>query len=248
LGRRKLDAEAKALAMLEVRGVSAGYGRLEILHRIDLSLHDGEWLALLGSVGAGKTTLLRTIAGSLLATRGEILYRGEDITAMPTHERVRRGISMVPEGRRLFAGMTVRENLMVGAFTVRDRRAIQEQLARVFALFSILADRRNQVVGTLSGGEQQMCAIGRALMSRPRLMLVDELSLGLAPVVVERLMRTLEDIRQAGTTLLIVEQDVRLSLARADRGAVLRQGGVVRCGDATELLTDPDLRKFYLGY
>jgi branched-chain amino acid transport system ATP-binding protein len=234
--------------MLEVRGVSAGYGRLEILHRIDLSLHDGEWLALLGSVGAGKTTLLRTIAGSLLATRGEILYRGEDITAIPTHERVRRGISLVPEGRRLFAGMTVRENLMAGAFTVHDRCAIQEQLARVFALFSILADRRNQVVGTLSGGEQQMCAIGRALMSRPRLMLVDELSLGLAPVVVERLMRTLEDIRQAGTTLLIVEQDVRLSLARADRGAVLRQGGIVRCGDAAELLTDPDLRKFYLGY
>jgi branched-chain amino acid transport system ATP-binding protein len=233
--------------MLEVRGLCSGYGELQILWDVDLTVGDGEWVALLGAVGAGKTTLMRTIAGSLPVVRGDIAVAEEDVTGMPAYDRVRRGLSLVPEGRRLFRGMTVSENLVAGAFTVRHRRVITERLARVHELFPILAERSRQQVGTLSGGEQQMCAIGRSLMSAPRLLLVDELSLGLAPVVVDDLIEALARIRAEGTALLVVEQDVELSLDYADRGYVLRQGRIVAGGPSAELLADESLQREYLG-
>ena len=233
--------------MLEVRGLCSGYGELQILWDVDLTVGDGEWVALLGAVGAGKTSLMRTIAGSLPVVRGEIAVGEEDVTGMPAYDRVRRGLSLVPEGRRLFRGMTVSENLIAGAFTVRHRRVITERLARVHELFPILRERSRQQVGTLSGGEQQMCAIGRSLMSAPRLLLVDELSLGLAPVVVDDLIEALVRIRAEGTALLVVEQDVELSLDYADRGHVLRQGRIVGGGPSAELLADESLQREYLG-
>jgi branched-chain amino acid transport system ATP-binding protein len=233
--------------MLEVRGLCSGYGELQILWDVDLTVGDGEWVALLGAVGAGKTTLMRTIAGSLPVVRGEIALAEEDVTGMPAYDRVRRGLSLVPEGRRLFRGMTVSENLIAGAFTVRHRRVISERLARVHELFPILRERSRQQVGTLSGGEQQMCAIGRSLMSAPRLLLVDELSLGLAPVVVDDLVEALVRIRAEGTALLVVEQDVELSLDYADRGHVLRQGRIVGGGPSAELLAAESLQREYLG-
>jgi branched-chain amino acid transport system ATP-binding protein len=233
--------------MLEVRGLCSGYGELQILWDVDLTVGDGEWVALLGAVGAGKTTLMRTIAGSLPVVRGESELAGEDVTGMPAYDRVRRGLSLVPEGRRLFRGMTVAENLIAGAFTVKHRRVISERLARVNELFPILRERSRQQVGTLSGGEQQMCAIGRSLMSAPRLLLVDELSLGLAPVVVDDLVEALVRIREEGTALLVVEQDVELSLDYADRGYVLRQGRIVGGGPSAELLADESLQREYLG-
>ena len=233
--------------MLEVRGLCSGYGELQILWDVDLTVGDGEWVALLGAVGAGKTTLMRTIAGSLPVVRGEIALAEEDVTGMPAYDRVRRGLSLVPEGRRLFRGMTVSENLIAGAFTVRHRRVISERLARVHELFPILRERSRQQVGTLSGGEQQMCAIGRSLMSAPRLLLVDELSLGLAPVVVDDLVEALVRIRAEGTALLVVEQDVELSLDYADRAHVLRQGRIVGGGPSAELLADESLQREYLG-
>lgn len=234
--------------MLELHRVGAGYKSLQVLWDIDLLLREGEWLALLGSNGAGKSTLLKTIAGLLRPFRGEILFQGKDLTALRVHERVELKIALVPEGRRLFAGMTVRDNLIMGAFTQTDERRISEQLQGVFDLFPVLMEREKQVVGTLSGGERQMCAIGRALMSWPRLLLVDELSFGLAPVVVDVLLETMVAINREGVTLLVVEQDVKTSLLYADRSYVMRQGMIVRSGVAKELLADPDIKKEYLGY
>jgi branched-chain amino acid transport system ATP-binding protein len=233
--------------MLDVRGLCSGYGELQILWDVDLSVGEGEWVALLGAVGAGKTTLLSTLAGSLPATRGTVALAERDVTALPAYDRVRRGLSLVPEGRRLFRGMTVAENLIAGAFTVRGRRLIAERLARVYELFPVLAERKRQQVGTLSGGEQQMCAIGRALMAGPRLLLVDELSLGLAPVVVDDLLAALVRIRAEGTSLLVVEQDVETSLEYADRGYVLREGRIVGGGPSATLLADESLQREYLG-
>lgn len=234
--------------MLELHRVGAGYKSLQVLWDIELLLREGEWLALLGSNGAGKSTLLKTIAGLLKPFRGEILFRGKDITALRVHERVELKIALVPEGRRLFTGMTVRDNLMMGAFTQTDERKIAEQLQRAFDLFPVLKEREKQVVGTLSGGERQMCAIGRALMSWPRLLLVDELSFGLAPVVVDSLLEKMIAVRKEGITLLVVEQDVNTALVYADRGYVMREGMIVRGGEAKDLLADPDIKKEYLGY
>ena len=204
--------------MLSVHHLGSGYRPLQVLWDIDLSLEEGEWLALLGTNGAGKSTLLNTIAGLIKPFCGEIVYQEKEISALPVHERVRLGIALVPEGRRLFAGMTVIENLMMGAFTKTEHDRIVKELERVFDLFPILKERDKQVVGTLSGGERQMCAIGRALMSQPKLLLVDEMSLGLAPVVVDSLLETMVDIRRDGVTLLVVEQDVNTALVYADRG------------------------------
>jgi branched-chain amino acid transport system ATP-binding protein len=232
--------------MLEVRGIGSGYDGLQVISEVDLTVAEGEWVALVGAVGAGKTTLMRTIAGSLEPLAGEVRFRGNDLAHVPAHERVRRGISLVPEGRRLFRGMTVLENLIAGAFVV-SRRTIAGRLERVYELFPILAERGRQQVGTLSGGEQQMCAIGRALMSGPKLLLVDELSLGLAPVVVDDLLAALVRIREEGATLLVVEQDVNTSLAYADRGYVMRHGRVVSSGPSAELLADQSFLREYLG-
>ncbi len=232
--------------MLEVRGVASGYHGLRVLSGVDLTVAEGEWVALVGAVGAGKTTLMRTIAGSLESLDGRVLFRGHDLANVPAHERVRRGMTLVPEGRRLFRGMTVLENLTAGAFVVRPRGAVAERLERVHELFPILAERARQQVGTLSGGEQQMCAIGRALMSDPKLLLIDELSLGLAPVVVDELLDALVRIR-GNTTLLVVEQDVETSLAFADRAYLLRHGSIVMSGVGAALLADAGFNREYLG-
>jgi branched-chain amino acid transport system ATP-binding protein len=233
--------------MLELRGVGSGYEGIQVLSDVDLRVGEGEWVALVGAAGAGKTTLMRTIAGSLEPLVGQLLFRGEDLAHVPAHERVRRGMSLVPEGRRLFRGMTVLENLTAGAFVARGRAAIAARLERVYELFPILAERRGQQVGTLSGGEQQMCAIGRSLMSAPKLLLVDELSLGLAPVAVDALLAALMRIHAEGTTLLVVEQDVETSLEHASRGYVLRHGRIVSAGPSAELLADPSFLREYLG-
>jgi branched-chain amino acid transport system ATP-binding protein len=231
---------------LDVSGLSSGYERLEVVRDIDLAIDDGEWVALAGAVGAGKTALMRALAGSLPALRGRIVLDGKDVTRLPAYERVRLGLSLVPEGRRLFAGMTVAENLTAGAHSA-TRRESAARLRRVLELFPALAERRRQQVGTLSGGEQQMCTIGRALMAGPRLLLVDELSLGLAPVVVEGLLEALVRIREEGTALLVVEQDVEKSLTFADRAYLLRNGTIVMSGDASLLLTDAAFKQEYLG-
>jgi branched-chain amino acid transport system ATP-binding protein len=231
---------------LEVSDLTSGYERLEVIRDVNLFVEEGEWVALVGAVGAGKSTLMRALAGSLPALRGRIGLDGADVTPLPAHERVRRGLSLVPEGRRLFAGMTVGENLAAGAFGT-SRRDAATRLARVLKLFPMLGERRRQQVGTLSGGEQQMCAIGRSLMSGPRLLLIDELSLGLAPVVVDVLLDALVQIRAAGTTLLVVEQDVETSLSFADRAYLLRSGSVVRSGGASSMLADSGFKREFLG-
>jgi branched-chain amino acid transport system permease protein len=233
--------------MLDLNGLGSGYKPLQVLWDVELFLQEGEWLALLGSNGAGKSTLLKTIAGLLKPFHGEIRYQGRALNVLPVHERLELGIALVPEGRRLFAGMTVRENLMMGAFAKNRNGRNTEQLQRVFDLFPILKQRQKQIVGTLSGGERQMCAIGRALMSRPKLLLVDELSLGLAPVVIDGLLEALVAIKQEGVTLMVVEQDVNTALVYADRGYVLREGRIVKSGAAKQLLADPTIQKDYLG-
>jgi branched-chain amino acid transport system ATP-binding protein len=234
--------------MLELRGLGSGYRSLQVLWDIELSLQEGEWLALLGPNGAGKSTLLKTIAGLLKPMQGEIRYRGKKINAIPVHERVTLGISLVPEGRRLFTGMTIRENLMMGVYAQKNDGKDANQLERVYHLFPILKEREKQVVGTLSGGEQQMCAIGRALMSRPKLLLVDELSLGLAPVVVDKLIESMIAIKREGVTILMVEQDVHTALMYADRGYVLREGVIVKGGEAKHLLSDPRIEEEYFDF
>ena len=234
--------------MMELTGIVAGYGGLRALNGVAVRVEEGEWLAVLGAVGAGKTTLLGTMAGLLHPSEGEIVFRGRSIAALAAEDRVPLGIALVPEGRRLFAGMSVRENLAAGAYAVRDGARTQRNLRRVFDLFPVLAERSNQIAGTLSGGEQQMCAIGRALMSEPKLLLIDEVSLGLAPLVVERLFVALAEIRKSGTTLVTVEQNVALALDCADRAYLLRGGAVVYAGDAGTLRDDPELPRLFLDY
>ncbi len=233
--------------MLVLSGVEAGYGDLPVLHEVSLEVNQGEIVALIGSNGAGKTTLLKTIAGLLPVGRGTITFEGRDVTSERAWQRVKRGISLVPEGRRLFAGLTVRQNLLQGAFTRNNQTAVNADLNRVFALFPRLEEREQQAAGAMSGGEQQMCAIGRGLMAAPRLLLIDELSLGLAPVAVDALLEALEEIRQQGTTLLVVEQDVQTALTLADRAYVVETGRVVMHGPARDLLADARVRQAYLG-
>ncbi|MBA4393041.1 MAG: branched-chain amino acid ABC transporter ATP-binding protein [Desulfobacca sp.] len=233
--------------MLELRRIGSGYKSLQVLWDIELVVRQGEWLALLGVNGAGKSTLLKTIAGLIKPFAGELRYQGNTINEIPVHERVALGISLVPEGRRLFKGMTVEENLLMGAFWYNDRKKEKEQMDHIMTIFPILKERRKQAVGTLSGGEQQMCSISRALMSQPRLLLIDELSLGLAPVVVDDLMETLISIKKSGVTLVVVEQDVYGALMYADRGYVIQEGRMIQNGEARELLSDPVIQKGYLG-
>lgn len=233
--------------MLSVRGLSAGYGGLMAIRSLDLEVKAGEWLALMGPVGAGKSTLLGGLAGLVAARQGEIRLDGEDIRLLPPHRRLRRGIAMVPEGRRLFSGMTVRENLMAGTHALADPGMRRRNLDRVCELFPLLAERARQIAGTLSGGEQQMCAIGRALMASPRLLIIDEVTLGLAPLVVESLFAALAELHRQGMTLLTVEQNVPLVLAHADRGCVLSGGAIVLEGPAGVLRDDPDLPRHFIG-
>ena len=236
--------------MLEVTGILAGYGRIPVLHGVSLSARPGEMITLVGANGAGKSTLLKVVSGLLAPQAGSVVLQGEDVTAVPVHRRVGKGIVLVPEGRMLFSGMSVEENLTLGAYLRgrrRDREHVEADRARVFDLFPILAERRSQPAGTLSGGEQQMLAIGRALMSDPKVLLLDEPSLGLAPKVITEIFAVLAHLRECGLTMVLVEQDAKLALKHASRGYVMRTGEVVLEGSAHELLANDDVRLIYLG-
>jgi branched-chain amino acid transport system ATP-binding protein len=234
--------------LLEVDGLDVGYGAVPVLWGVGLRVSPGEVVALVGSNGAGKTTLLRALSGTVPATRGRIAFRGEDVTGEPSHRRVARGLAHVPEGRQLFAGMTVRENLVMGAYRrAESRTALAADLDGVFRLFPVLRERQHQLAGTLSGGEQQMCAIGRGLMARPALLLIDELSLGLAPVVVDRLVEAVREINAIGTTVLLVEQDVVTALEIATRAYVIANGRIVLDGESRAVLDSDLVREAYLG-
>jgi len=233
--------------LLEVRGLKVSYGGINAVKGIDLDVRDGELVTLIGCNGAGKTTTLKALTGLVKPAAGHVLYNGEDIKALPPYQLVRRGVALVPEGRGVFGRLTVGENLAMGAYVRRDRRAVTDDLERVCEHFPILAERRRQMAGTLSGGEQQMLAIARALMARPRLMLFDEPSLGLAPTVVETTFGIIADIRRRGTTVLMVEQNAYLALRMADRGYVMETGRIVLEGPAAELLRNDHVRRAYLG-
>jgi len=236
--------------MLDVNGIVAGYGRITVLHGVSLHAGKGEIVTLVGANGAGKSTLLKVISGVLPARAGSVVLNGSDVTTVPAHRRVGRGVVLVPEGRMLFPTMTVDENLTLGGYlrTGRDaKRALQADRERVFDLFPVLAERRKQAAGTLSGGEQQMLAIGRALMSDPSVLLLDEPSLGLAPKVIAEIFAVLGRLRESGLTMVLVEQDAKLALKYAERGYVMRTGSVVLEGGSSELLANDDVRLIYLG-
>lgn len=233
--------------LLEVSNLSTGYGQVQVLYEVAVEVGEGEVVTLIGSNGAGKSTLLRTIAGLLPPWDGEVFFEGESITGLDSHRRVERGIALVPEGRLLFAPMTVRENLKLGAYTRRDSAGVAEDLELVFHLFPVLEERLTQTAGTLSGGEQQMLAMGRALMSRPRLLLLDEPSLGLAPMIVREIFSVLDSLRERDVTLFLVEQDAKMALKHADRGYVMRTGTIALSGSADELIANDDVRLIYLG-
>jgi branched-chain amino acid transport system ATP-binding protein len=233
--------------LLTLDAIDAFYGDVQALHRVSLEVRQGEIVALVGANAAGKTTTLRVISGTLPARAGRVRFDGEDLHPVAAHARVARGIVQVPEGRRLFPFMTVRENLLLGAHVAGARALAPRTLEYVFALFPILSDRTSQLAGSLSGGEQQMCAIGRALMARPRLLMLDEPTLGIAPVLVQKIFETVAAINRDGMTILLVEQNVRRALTIAHRGCALENGRVVLTGPAGDLLTDERLKKAYLG-
>jgi branched-chain amino acid transport system ATP-binding protein len=233
--------------LLETRGLKVKYGNVEALHGIDLAVHPGEIVTVLGANGAGKSTTLRAISGLLRPSAGEIVYDGKPAAGIPAHERVRRGIAQAPEGRRIFGTLTVRENLILGAFTRTDQKEIAATAAWVYQLFPVLEQRRLQLAGTLSGGEQQMLAIGRALMAKPRVLLLDEPSLGLAPLLVKAIFRTLRTINEQGVTVVLVEQNARAALRLAHRAYVMEVGRIVLEGPAAELASDPKVQAAYLG-
>jgi branched-chain amino acid transport system ATP-binding protein len=238
---------ASGAPLLKLDDVHTFYGTIEAIKGISLEVHEGEIVTLIGANGAGKSTTLRSIQGINKPKRGSIRFNGTDIVGHPPHEIVRLGISQSPEGRRLFARMTVLENLEMGAFQRQDKSGVREDVERVFGLFPRLAERRAQKAGTLSGGEQQMCAMGRALMARPKLLLLDEPSMGLAPVLVERIFEIITEINQQGTTILLVEQNALMALDIATRGYVLETGAVALSDEAAALRTNERVRKAYLG-
>lgn len=232
--------------MLELRDVIVSYGSIDALKGISMTVRKGEIVALIGANGAGKSTTLMTASGIATLRTGAVYYEGKRISGLPAHEIVRMGISQVPEGRRIFGRMTVRENLEMGGFS-REGRGIEEDIRRVFTMFPVLAERSGQMGGTLSGGEQQMLAIGRALMSRPSLLLLDEPSLGLAPIIVSRIFTIIREINEQGTTVLLVEQNAKAALRLAHRAYVLETGKIVMEGEASQLEKDPGIKKAYLG-
>ena len=235
------------MALLEVEKIHSFYGHIHALRGVSLTVEEGEIVTLIGSNGAGKTTTLRSIHGILPPREGRIVFRGEEIQGVPAHDMIERGISQSPEGRRIFHRMTVLENLEMGAYHRNDRGEIQEDMTRVFDLFPRLKERVKQEAGTMSGGEQQMLAIGRSLMGRPRLLLLDEPSMGLAPVLVERIFQVIEEINKQGTTILLVEQNANVALEIATRGYVLETGAIVNAAPAEKLREDPKVREAYLG-
>jgi branched-chain amino acid transport system ATP-binding protein len=232
--------------MLEVQDAQVYYGKIHALKGISIQVDKGEIVALLGNNGAGKTTTLKTISGLIRPRTGRVVLEGEAIHALPPHEIVARGVAHAPEGRKIFNRLTVTENLEMGAY-LRSDGMISDDLERVFDLFPRLKERRTQVAGTLSGGEQQMLAIGRALMASPRILLLDEPSMGLAPILVEQIFKTVEDINRQGTTILLVEQNASMALSIAKRGYVLETGAIALGGSAVELQEHPDVRRAYLG-
>ena len=234
------------MALLEVKDIHSFYGNIEALKGISLEVHEGECVTLIGSNGAGKSTTLRSITGLTPPREGSIKFMGEEIGETPPQEIVRKGVSLSPEGRRIFPRMTVRENLELGAYLRRDDN-IGGDLDRVFDLFPRLKERETQKAGTMSGGEQQMLAIGRALMSNPKLLLLDEPSMGLAPILVERIYETVEEINKQGTTILLVEQSASFALAVSNRGYVLETGTVALTDDSDALANNPEVQKAYLG-
>jgi branched-chain amino acid transport system ATP-binding protein len=233
--------------LLELENITLKYGRIEALHGITLEVEEGEIVALIGANGAGKTTTMRAVSGLNPLASGKIRFNGEDISNLRADLRVTKGICQSPEGRGVFPGMTVAENLDMGAYTRRDSAAIAADLERVFTLFPRLQERRKQAGGTLSGGEQQMLAVGRALMSRPRLLLLDEPSMGLAPMIIRQIFDIITEINQQGTTVLLVEQNAQQALSRAHRGYVLETGRIVKAGSGQDLLHDPAVKEAYLG-
>ncbi len=233
--------------MLKVSNVNAGYGEIQVLWDVSLLVNSGEIVSLIGSNGAGKSTLLGVISGLIRPRKGAVFFKGEDITGCSPESIVKMGISHIPQGRRLFAGMTVKENLMMGAYCRKNRKQVMEDLDFVYTLFPRLKEREKQLAGKLSGGEQQMCALGRALMSAPELLLIDELSLGLAPVVVDSLIKALHEINRKGTMILLVEQDVQIAFENSERAYVMETGRIVMEGKARDLLSNEYIRKAYLG-
>jgi len=235
------------MSLLELRGVDAAYGDLLALSGVDLDVETGETLSVVGANGAGKTTMLRTVSGLLRPRRGEVRFEGDRIDQLPCHRVVERGVVHVPEGRRIFPSLAVRENLELGSYTRAAKARRADSLERVFALFPRLRERTAQAAGTLSGGEQQMLAIGRALMARPKLLMLDEPSLGLAPLIVREIFGIIAEINRAGTTVLLVEQNTRQALGLSRRGYVLENGRVALSGSGQELLGNEHVRRAYLG-
>ena len=237
----------KSKKLLEIKDIDVYYGAIHAIKGISLEVNQGEIVTLIGANGAGKSTTLRTISGLLKPKNGSITFDGENIAGVKAHEIVRRGISQVPEGRRIFAEMTVLETLEMGAFIRKDKDGIRADMQHVFELFPRLEERKSQEAGTLSGGEQQMLAMGRALMSRPKLLLLDEPSMGLAPLLIREIFKIIEDIHASGTTVLLVEQNANMALSIADRAYVLETGRITLSGTAKELAASEEVKKAYLG-
>ena len=235
------------MAMLEVRDLQVYYGMIHAIKGISFDVNQGEVIALIGANGAGKTTTLHTITGLLAPKSGSVLFEGKDITKVPAHKIVSMGMAHVPEGRRVFAELSVYENLKMGAYTRKDKKEIEESLANVYKRFPRLEERKNQMAGTLSGGEQQMLAMGRALMSRPKIILMDEPSMGLSPILVNEIFDIIRSVSESGTTVLLVEQNAKKALSIADRAYVLETGRITMEGNAKDLLEDDSIKKAYLG-
>ena len=235
------------MAMLEVKNLEVYYGVIQAIKGISFEVNEGEVIALIGANGAGKTTTLQTITGMLQPKAGEIIFEGKDISKIPGHKIVSMGMAHVPEGRRVFAELSVYENLKLGAYTRKDKKEIEETLARVYKSFPRLEERKNQLAGTLSGGEQQMLAMGRALMSKPKIILMDEPSMGLSPIFVNEIFDIIQKVSAGGTTVLLVEQNARKALAIADHACVLERGRVVKRGTGAELAADEEIIASYLG-
>ncbi|HJC42148.1 MAG TPA: ABC transporter ATP-binding protein [Candidatus Mediterraneibacter gallistercoris] len=235
------------MAMLEVKDLEVYYGVIQAIKGISFEVNKGEVIALIGANGAGKTTTLHTITGLLSPKKGQVIFEGKDITKVPAHKIVSMGMAHVPEGRRVFAELSVYENLKMGAYTRSDKNEIEESLANVYRRFPRLEERKNQMAGTLSGGEQQMLAMGRALMSKPKIILMDEPSMGLSPILVNEIFDIIRAVSESGTTVLLVEQNAKKALAIADRAYVLETGKIVLEGNAKDLLEDDSIKKAYLG-
>lgn len=235
------------MAMLEIKDIEVFYGMIQAIKGVSFEVNEGEVIALIGANGAGKTTILHTITSLLSPKKGSVIFEGKDITKVPAHKIVSLGIAHVPEGRRVFAELTVYENLKMGAYTRKDKNETEQTLEMVYKRFPRLEERKNQLAGTLSGGEQQMLAMGRALMSHPKIIVMDEPSMGLSPILVNQIFDIIEEVSKSGTTVLLVEQNAKKALSIADRAYVLETGKIVLDGDAKELLNDDSIKKAYLG-